>query len=156
MKLAALAVVGIFAVAGCGGSEKRPEFPEPSSEDDPAAGRVEVTHARPAASGAGLTRARLNQFLDAGPASFLHSVRVKPSLIEDRFAGWEILSIEDPSLAGGGLLPGDVVVAANGKSLEHPEELGYLFEILRSAPELVVSYRRAGAERVLRVPIIER
>ncbi len=146
-----------FLVMACGGGQ-RPEFPEPTSEDDPRAGRVEVVRARHAAHGqsSGLTRARLNEVLDAGPASFLRGVRVKASLVEERFAGWEIVAFNDPQLAGNGLLPGDVVVSANGKSLEHPEELGYVFEQLRNAPELVVTYRRAGADRVLHVPILEK
>jgi type II secretory pathway component PulC len=159
MKTCALLGFLVSVVVGACGGGQRPEFPDPSSEDDPQAGRVEVVRERHAAHGqsaSGLTRERLNAVLDAGPATFLRGVKVKASLVEDKFAGWEIVAFNDPELAGNGLLPGDVVVSANGKSLEHPEELGYVFEQLRNAPELTVTYRRAGSDRVLHVPIVEK
>lgn len=128
----------------------------PSSQkvDAPAPWTQGATETLPAGTDGKVMRTTLLRVLDAGPARFLQSVEVRPSLHGQRFQGWEIVAFRAPDLMLAGLLPGDVIVAVNDAKIERPEELHAAWEALRKAQELTVDYRRMGKVRRLRYAIV--
>jgi type II secretory pathway component PulC len=95
--------------------------------------------------------------VDAGLGRWLRGVDVVPFRPQGRFAGWRIRALHDGDACYRrvDLVPGDVVVRVNGKSVERPEEASDVFLELKTAPALEVEYLRDGAPRQLRLGIAD-
>ena len=124
------------------------EQPEPQS-------RLEGQH-RGVSSG-DIKRDELVPVLDEGLGRFLQHVRTEPAFHKGSFVGFRLVAFfpDDPVFASLDLRPGDTVTRVNGKSIERPEQAAAVWESLRSAPNIVVDYRRDGVERALRFEIVD-
>ena len=93
-----------------------------------------------------LWRDQVDQTVDRGLGSFLHRhVDVEASLSAGRFIGFRIVELRPPEFwEGVELKPGDVVTKVNGKSVERDTQAFAIFEGLKKAKELRVSYQRGG------------
>lgn len=142
------ALVLALALSGCGGSvQKVPaEVPAPT----PAA----AVAARPHGANA-LARRDVVATVDAGLGRFLQRVDVEPSLRDGRFQGFRIVELRPPQFwQGVNLRPGDVVTQVNGQAIETEMQAFAVFESLKTAPALRVSYVRDGQARELVYPIV--
>jgi len=76
--------------------------------------------------------------LDAGPGSFLRQLEVAPRLSGKQFVGWQLVQLLDRSgpLHDVDLVPGDVLLAINGRPLSRPEQLQVVWDSLRTANEV--------------------
>jgi hypothetical protein len=102
-----------------------------------------------------IARARLVAVLDAGPGTFLRQLEVAPRMAGDRFVGWQLVQLLD---RGGPLhdvdvVPGDVLLAVNGKPLARPEQLQALWDSLRTANEVTAQLRRGDQPLELRFTV---
>ena len=102
-----------------------------------------------------IARARLNAVLDAGPAAFLRQIEVAPRLAGERFIGWELVQLVDRGspLADVDLVPGDVLLAVNGKQLSRPDQLQVLWDALRSANAVHAQLWRGDDQLVIEFAI---
>jgi len=102
-----------------------------------------------------IARARLVAVLDAGPAMFLRQLEVAPRLSGDRFVGWQLVQLIDRQspLRDVDLVPGDVLLAINGKPLSRPDELQTVWDSLRTANEVMVQLSRGDQKFELRFTI---
>ena len=98
-----------------------------------------------------IQRAELERVLQAGPGRLLARVRVKANVTGKRFNGWEVVRIPWPSVD---LVAGDVVLAVNGRTLEHPLELKVLWDDLRKANAIAVEVDRKGEKFALTFDIV--
>jgi type II secretory pathway component PulC len=91
-----------------------------------------------------IARDHLVAVLDAGPGTFLRQLEVAPRLQGDRFVGWQLVQLLDRQgpLGDVDLIPGDVLLAINGKSLSRPEQLQIVWDSLRTANEVTARMRR--------------
>lgn len=98
-----------------------------------------------------ITRASLLAVLDAGPSSFLRQFEIVAAKQGDRFVGWELVQLLDPNspLAQADLLPGDVLLAINGKPLSRPDQMQAIWDSLRTANELKAQIWRGDAQLTL-------
>jgi type II secretory pathway component PulC len=133
-------------------------FDEDLQERQPEAAPVEELVAeRPVAPpGKGLrsgtiTRPRLIEVLDAGPASFLRQLEVAPRLHGERFVGWELVQLvaQDSPLYDVDVLPGDVLLTINGKSVSRPDQLQGVWDSLRTANEVTAELWRGPTKLTL-------
>src|SRR5439155_5339840 len=102
-----------------------------------------------------IARDRLVAVLDAGPGMFLRQLEVAPRMSGDRFMGWQLVQLIDHTgpLGGVDVIPGDVLLAINGKPLERPDELQTVWDSLRTANELTAQLSRGDAKLELRFTI---
>jgi hypothetical protein len=102
-----------------------------------------------------IARDRLVAVLDAGPGTFLRQLEVAPRLSGDRFVGWQLVQLIDRTgpLHDVDLVPGDVVLAVNGKPLSRPEQLQTVWDSLRTANELTAQMSRGDRKLELRFVI---
>jgi type II secretory pathway component PulC len=102
-----------------------------------------------------IARARLVAVLDAGPATFLRQLEVTPRLSGDRFIGWQLVQLIDHSgpLHDVDLVPGDVLLAINGKPLSRPEQLQTVWDSLRTANEVTAQMWRGDQKLELHFTI---
>jgi len=102
-----------------------------------------------------IARARLVAVLDAGPAMFLRQLEVAPRLLGDRFVGWQLVQLIDRQspLHDVDLVPGDVLLAINGKPLSRPDELQTVWDSLRTANEVTVQMSRGDQKLELHFTI---
>jgi S1-C subfamily serine protease len=102
-----------------------------------------------------ITRAHLLAVLDAGPATFLRQLEVAPHMSGDRFVGWQLVQLLDHTgpLHDVDLLPGDVLLAVNGKPLSRPEQLQVLWDSLRTANAVTAQLWRGSQQLELRFSI---
>jgi len=102
-----------------------------------------------------IARARLVAVLDAGPATFLRQLEVAPRLSGDRFVGWQLVQLLDHTgpLHDIDLVPGDVLMAINGKPLSRPEQLQTVWDSLRTANEVTAQMSRGAMALELRFAI---
>ena len=96
-----------------------------------------------------IERGTLKRVLDAGPATFLQWFEIEPVTSGGVFVGWRLVQVlpGGRSLTALDLLPGDVLVAVNGRKMVKPDDLGELWLELYAAPAITVELRR-GAETV--------
>lgn len=82
-----------------------------------------------------IARDRLVAVLDAGPASFLRQLEVTASMNGERFVGWQLVQLLDRTgpLVDVDVVPGDVLLALNGKPLSRPDQLQAVWDSLRTA-----------------------
>jgi hypothetical protein len=85
-----------------------------------------------------IERAKLVAVLDGGPGAFLRQLEVAPRLDGKRFVGWQLVQLIDRSgpLVDVDVVPGDVLLAVNGKPLSRPDQLQSVWDSLRTANEL--------------------
>lgn len=107
-----------------------------------------------------IKRSAVLEVVTAGLGSWLQGVQIDRVLVARKFAGWRIvvLHLENPCYAAVDLRPGDIVVAINGqgpKNLERPESAQAVFDSLKKAPAIEVSYLRDSKPRKLRFEIAE-
>ncbi|HEX2690021.1 MAG TPA: hypothetical protein VHN14_25570 [Kofleriaceae bacterium] len=102
-----------------------------------------------------IARDRLVAVLDAGPAAFLRQVEVVPHMAGDRFIGWQLVQLIDHGgpLHDIDLVPGDVLLAINGKPLSRPEELQRVWDGLRTANEVTAQMWRGDGKLELHFTI---
>ncbi len=104
-----------------------------------------------------ITRAELLPVLDDGLGRFLQNVETEPKFHKGAFVGFRIVSLfpGEPAFASLDLRPGDTVTHVNGKPIERPEQAVAVWEELRTAPDLIVDYRRDGEAHALRFAIVD-
>jgi hypothetical protein len=103
-----------------------------------------VEEARPEAPpGKGLRngtieRAQLIAVLDSGPGNFLRQLEVTARMDGSRFVGWQLVQLIDRTgpLHDVDVVPGDVLLAVNGKPISRPDQLQTVWDSLRTANEL--------------------
>ena len=85
-----------------------------------------------------IERTKLIAVLDSGPGAFLRQLEVTPHMDGKRFIGWELVQLLDQNgpLVDVDVVPGDVLLAVNGKPLSRPDQLQSVWDSLRTANEL--------------------
>jgi type II secretory pathway component PulC len=98
-----------------------------------------------------ISRARLNAVLDAGAGVFLRQLELAPRLTGERFVGWELVQLVDHTspLVDVDLLPGDVLLAINGKPISRPDQLQAVWDSLRTATEVTAQLWRGDGQFAL-------
>lgn len=104
-----------------------------------------------------IARRDLVPVLDGGLGRYLQNVETEPEFHQGAFVGFRILSLfpGEPDYASLDLRPGDTVTRVNGRSIERPEQAVAVWEALRTASSLVVSYRRGDEEHTLDFRIVD-
>jgi len=156
----------VLVLAGCA-PKVHPEA-SPFEEDDPRAGppappetrsweQLPVAPPAPGAREGAIDRKALVATLDAGPGALLRHVEVAAELADHRFIGWRLIAVDPDShtFDGVDLRPGDILVAINGRTIAHPDELQAVWDQLRSAPAIVADLRRGDAKLQLRWTVID-
>jgi type II secretory pathway component PulC len=138
----------VLAIAACGpGPTPRAPADDLDPRDRAAAAAPEAVAADDqravAPPGKGLRtgtieRAHLVAVLDAGPGTFLRQLEVAPRLSGKQFVGWQLVQLLDHTgpLHDVDLVPGDVLLAINGRPLSRPEQLQVVWDSLRTANEV--------------------
>jgi S1-C subfamily serine protease len=155
--VAALAV----ALVACGPKVS----PRPVSFDEDLGGATEpATPTEPAAAvdrpiappGKGLRsgtipRDRLVAILNAGPGQFLRQLEVVAKMSGERFVGWELVQLVDRQspLFDVDVVPGDVLLAVNGRPVSRPDQLQTVWDSLRTANEVSAQLWRCDAQLTL-------
>ncbi len=151
------ALLCLALVAACG---PKADPQKPSFDDDLGAPREQAPQAAPAVverpvapPGKGLRtgtieRARLIAVLDGGPGAFLRQLEVTPRMDGQRFVGWQLVQLIDRTgpLQDIDVVPGDVLLAVNGKPLSRPDQLQAVWDSLRTANELDADLWRGNAK----------
>jgi len=148
------------ALAACGPkvSTLPPTFDEDLGDPTPVATAEPIAEAqRPiAAPGKGLRsgtipRDRLVAVLDAGPAQFLRQLEVSARMSGERFVGWQLVQLLDHAgpLHDVDVVPGDVLLAINGKPLSRPDQLQSIWDSLRTANMVQAQLWRGDAKFTL-------
>jgi type II secretory pathway component PulC len=85
-----------------------------------------------------IERAHLLSILDRGPGAFLRQLEVAPRMDGNRFVGWQLVQLLDPTspLRDVDVVPADVLLAINGKPISRPDQLQTVWDSLRTANEL--------------------
>lgn len=159
----ALLVAVVLAACGPKVSTLPPSFDEDLGEQPTPVASSEpmLDEQRPiAAPGKGLRsgtipRDRLVSVLDAGPAKFLRQLEVSARMNGERFVGWQLVQL----LEKGGMLhdvdvvPGDVLLAINGKPLSRPDQLQTVWDSLRTANSVQAQLWRGDSKFTLEFAI---
>jgi|GEM_PF-1404975 len=126
----------------------------PAEEHEP---ESSFQQAYPRISTGVISRDELVPVLDEGLGRFLQNVETEPDFHRGAFVGFRIVSLfpGEPAFASLDLRAGDTVTRINGKPIERPEQAAAVWENLRTAPSLVVDYRRNGEEHALRFDIVD-
>lgn len=116
-----------------------------------------LQEAVPRVSTGAIARQDLMPVLDGGLGLFLQNVDTEPAFHKGSFVGFRIVSLfpGEPTFASLDLRPGDTVTRINGKPIERPEQAAAVWQDLRTASNLVVSYRRDGEKHALRFAIVD-
>ena len=95
-----------------------------------------------------IERAQLIAVLDSGPGNFLRQLEVAPRMNGSRFVGWQLVQLLDHAgpLHDVDVIPGDVLLAVNGKPLSRPDQLQSVWDSLRTANELRAQLWRGDAK----------
>lgn len=139
----------VALVAACGPkvAPKATVFDEELPRDQPAEAELPAAAAEPARPeappGKGLRsgtieRAKLIAVLDGGPGAFLRQLEITPRMDGRRFVGWQLVQLldHDGPLHDVDVVPGDVLLAVNGRPLSRPDQLQSVWDSLRTANEL--------------------
>ena len=86
--------------------------------------------------------------LDGGPGTFLRQLEVTPRMDGERFVGWQLVQLLDRNgpLVDVDVVPGDVLLAVNGKPLSRPDQLQTVWDSLRTANKLTRELWRGDAK----------
>ncbi len=127
----------------------------PSDEDATSPLEVAPTSLPAVVASGTIERTALLRVLDAGPGALLRTLEVAPAFEGERFFGWRIEQIVDPSspVLGARLAPGDVVRSINERSLARPEHVLAVWQSLRTADELRCEVWRDRTRLALRFAI---
>ena len=103
-----------------------------------------------------IARAKLLAVLDSGPGAFLRQLEVTPRMDGNRFIGWQLVQLIDRSgpLVDVDLVPGDVLLAVNGKPLARPDQLQTLWDSLRTANAVDAELWRGDKKVSLKFEIV--
>jgi type II secretory pathway component PulC len=154
-------MVAVLAACGPAVQHKPVTFDEDLPRQQAAAAdgapAAEVVNRPVAPPGKGLrngtiARDKLLAVLNAGPGRLFHDqIEINARLDNDRFVGWQLVQFLDPNspLRDADFLPGDVVLAVNGKPLSRPDQLYALWESLRTANEVTAQLWRGNAQLTL-------
>lgn len=95
-----------------------------------------------------IERAKLIAVLDSGPGAFLRQLEVTARMNGKRFVGWQLVQLLDRTgpLVDVDLVPGDVLLAVNGRPLSRPDQLQAVWDSLRTANELRAQLWRGEAK----------
>lgn len=95
-----------------------------------------------------IERAKLIAVLDSGPGAFLRQLEVTARMNGKRFVGWQLVQLLDRTgpLVDVDLVPGDVLLAVNGRPLSRPDQLQAVWDSLRTANELRAQLWRGDAK----------
>ena len=150
VKVSVLVIVAVLGGA-CGARSTEADEPLIDPEDPDVSGTrrgepqegapQDVAPEGPKVRGGTVTRAELDRVLAAGQGKFLSTVEVKARVVDEAFGGWEV--VRSP-YADVDLKPGDVILAVNGRALEHPLDFNLLWEDLRKADAITVEVDRGG------------
>jgi type II secretory pathway component PulC len=112
--------------------------------------RVEAPPGKGLRSGT-IERKTLLAVLDAGPATFLRQIEITARLDRERFVGWELVQVVDRAgpLVDLDVVPGDVLLAVNGKPLSRPDQLQTVWDSLRTANEVIAQLWRGDKKLTL-------
>ena len=124
----ALLCCAVLAACGPKVNVKGNAFDEDLESRTAEAPPVEVAKPRPEAPpGKGLRsgtieRARLLAVLDNGPGQFLRQLEVTARMEGNRFIGWQLVQLLDRKgpLVDVDVVPGDVLLAVNGRTISRP------------------------------------
>jgi S1-C subfamily serine protease len=150
-----LAAVGALALAACGSAPPASSGVEQVEQPDDA--REAAAESAPGADSATsprdgkIARADLNRVLDAGPGAFLARAEVKARLDKGQFRGWQVVRSPYSKID---IVPGDVLLSINGRTLEHPVDLERLWRDLRAANAIDVDVDRGGRKFALRFSVV--
>jgi len=100
-----------------------------------------------------ITRRDLDVVLAAGPAAILAAVVTEPVRQHGRFVGFRITRFRGDSPKTIDLRAGDVILKANGRTIERPENYFAVFEELKIATQLRIDVLRNGEMKTLIYPI---
>lgn len=102
-----------------------------------------------------IPRDRLVAVLDAGPGMFLRQFEITPQLSGDRFVGWQLVQLLDRTgpLVDVDVVPGDVLLAINGKPLSRPDQLQTVWDSLRTANQVTAQMWRGQTQFELQFAI---
>jgi S1-C subfamily serine protease len=102
-----------------------------------------------------IERAKLVAVLDGGPGAFLRQLEVSPHMDGERFVGWQLVQLIDRSgpLVDVDVVPGDVLLAVNGKPLSRPDQLQTVWDSLRTADQLDAELWRGQGKLMLHFAI---
>jgi len=154
-------------VAACG-PKVQPAAPSAFDEDfaatkpitDRPVDAVDLASRPEAPKGAGvrsgtIDRARMLAVLDAGVPSFLKQFEVAPHIEHERFIGWQLVQLIDRAspLTTVDVVPGDVLLAVNGKPLSRPDQLQAMWDSLRTSNQVIAELWRGNAKFQLRFDI---
>jgi S1-C subfamily serine protease len=128
----------------------------PKQESAPAPTAAPVVERPVAPLGKGMrsgtiARDRLVAVLNAGPGNFLRQMELAPKLSGERFVGWELVQLVDKlsPLFDLDILPGDVLLAVNGKPISRPDQLQSVWDSLRTANEVTAQVWRGNTQLTL-------
>lgn len=95
-----------------------------------------------------IARDKLVAVLDAGPGTFLRQLEIAPKLSGERFVGWQLVQLLDRTgpLVDVDIVPGDVLLAINGKPLSRPDQLQTVWDSLRTANTVTAQLWRGQAQ----------
>ena len=156
LELMAILTLALVVPAACG-SRAPPANPGVEQIEDPEAARTAAAESgpesktEPSRQGGEIARADLNRVLDAGPGAFLARTEVKARLVKGQFRGWQVVRSPYTQID---LVPGDVVMSVNGRTLEHPVDLERLWRDLRAANAIEVDVDRGGRRFALRFAVV--
>jgi S1-C subfamily serine protease len=95
-----------------------------------------------------IARAKLLAVLDSGPGSFLSQMEITAHKDGERFVGWELVQLIDHTgpLGVVDIVPGDVLLAVNGKPLSRPDQLQTVWDSLRTANTITAQLWRGNSK----------
>ena len=95
-----------------------------------------------------IARAKLLAVLDSGPGNFLRQMEIAPRMDGERFVGWQLVQLVDRTgpLGVVDVVPGDVLLAVNGKPLSRPDQLQTVWDSLRTANTITAQLWRGNAK----------
>ena len=156
-----LALASVLFVLACGpkvapkGSAFDEELPkdqvaQPVEQAPAPAARPEAPPGKGLRTGT-IERAKLIAVLDSGPGAFLRQLEVTPRMDGQRFVGWQLVQLIDQTgpLHDIDVVPGDVLLAVNGKPLSRPDQLQAVWDSLRTANEIDAELWRGDAKLTL-------
>jgi S1-C subfamily serine protease len=147
-------LVAAVVLCACGPRGQKPaveQVEEPDAARDPSVERGEGSTTSPSRRAGEIARTDLNRVLDAGPGAFLARTEVKARLVKGQFRGWRVVRSPYSEID---LVPGDVVMSVNGRTLEHPVDLERLWRDLRAANAIKVDVDRGGQRFALSFAVV--
>ncbi len=111
---------------------------------------VAQTSTKPTIISGQISRHEVASVVEKGPQRFIATIRVDPVMEKGRFVGYRLVGVaaDSPLSNSQTVVPGDIIIAVNGESLERPEQFMRAWDVVRDASVLEVSLKR-GAQVIL-------